>query len=206
VQSYLKSGQHVTVTGAKAGWGYTGDGHVTGCTTKNCGTSVTLGGTNSTQDNFLINNGPTDNGITMTFTGVQFTTVSFDLEIFPDASCSNGTNGCGANWPDFTFYVNGVAVQAWQAIMPGSANCTTNNPTSCDSYSSVSGSSKELAPQLITLNYMYSGAAITSLSFQDWPAEIGIDNLKLTIPEPSSLALLGGVLGVVGVIRRKFLA
>jgi hypothetical protein len=100
----------------------------------------------------------------------------------------------------------GLAVQAWQAIMPGSGSCTANNPTSCDAYSSVSGTSKELAPQLITLNYVYSGAAITSLSFQDWPAEIGIDNLKLTIPEPSSLALLGSVLGMLGVLRRKFAA
>jgi hypothetical protein len=207
VQSFLKTGQKVTVTGAKAGWGYTGDGHVTGCKTKNCTTSTTLGGTNSTQDNFLINDGPNYNGITMSFTGVKFTTVSFDLEIFPDASCSNGTNGCGANWPDFTFYVNGVAVQAWQAIMPGSGTCTTNNPTSCDAYSSVSGSSKELAPQLITLNYVYTGpAGITSLAFEDWPAEIGIDNLKLTIPEPSSFVLLGSVLGMIGVIRRKFVA
>jgi hypothetical protein len=212
VQSFLSSGQHVTVTGAKSGYGYTGDGHVVGpCKSGTC-KSVTLGTDSSgnNTDNFIINNGPTSSGITMTFTGVAFTQVSFDLEIFPDGTCPDGTKGCGSNWPDFKFYVNGNKVDTWLAQLPGSGNCDTLNPTACAStysHSPASGSSsKELAPQLITFNYVYSGAAITSLSFQDWPAEVGIDNLKLTIPEPSSLALLGGVFGMLGIIRRKFVA
>jgi len=196
IQSFLGAGEGVTVTGAEAGYGYTGDGHVVGCTTKNCNQSITLGGVNGKQGNFIINN-PSDTTIDMQFTGVKFTSVSFDLEIFPDGTCPNGNAGCGANWPDFEFYANNNLVNTWEAVMPG-----TNGT---DAYSPNSGSSKELAPQLITLHVQYNfPSGVTNLAFKDWPATIGVDNLTLTIPEPSSLLLLGSVLGAVGVLRRKF--
>lgn len=206
IQTYMNSqlapGQHVTVTGSKSADNYTGDGHVVGPCAPTC-KSVTL---DSAGGNFIINNGPTSDSIGMQFTGVKYTTVTFDLEIFPDGTCANGSSGvCGtgnSNWPDFEFYENGNLVHTWLAKMPGD----TTHGGSAWTHSPASGSgSKELAPQLLVYNVSFTfQGPITSLSFKDWPATVGIDNLKLSIPEPSSLLLLGaGMLGLLGTTRRK---
>ena len=144
-------------------------------------------------------NGSGDNqlsqGIVITFThGFSLTgTFSFDYEIFPDITCQvlNSSN-CGAlqsnghylNQPDLDFTANGstpVSTTFW-GVTPG-----TTNGTSVKS----ADSSNELAPQLIgTWSGTLTGA--TSLSFMDWPAAIGVDNLKLATPEPRGYALLLG--------------
>lgn len=213
VQTYmnglLSAGQHVTVTGSKAGGSYTGDGHVVGpCDSSGLHTChpVTL---DSAGGNFIINSSSTS-PIVMTFTGVSFTTVSFDLEIFPDGTCANGSSGiCGtnnSNWPDFEFYVNGTLVNTWLAKMPGD---TTHGGSAYTHSPASHYYGTERAPQLLYYGYSYTSAVpITSLTFKDWPATIGVDNLQLStppkVPEPSSLALLGtGVIAIARVIRRK---
>jgi hypothetical protein len=134
-------------------------------------------------------------GIVITFThGFSLTgTFSFDYEIFPDITCQvlNSSNCGGAasgghfpNQPDLDFTANGstpVSTTFW-GVTPG-----TTNGTSVKS----ADSSNELAPQLIgTWSGTLTGA--TSLSFMDWPAAIGVDNLKLATPEPRGYALLLG--------------
>ncbi len=204
IQTYMNSllgpGKSVTVGGARSADNWTGDGHVVGPCSPSC-TSVTL---DSSGGNFIINNSPSSNAITMQFTGTNYTKVSFDLEIFPDGTCPTGSN-CGTNWPDFELVENGNPVNTWLAAMPGD----TAHGGSAWTHSTASGSGgTELAPQLIVYNVSYTFAGpITSLQFNDWPATIGIDNLKLSVPEPSSLMLLGaGMLGLLGAARRKLQA
>jgi len=133
-------------------------------------------------------------GIVITFThGFSLTgTFSFDYEIFPDISCQQlNSSNCGGspsgghypNQPDLDFTANGstpVSTTFW-GVVPGTTNGT----------STKAGSNTELAPQLIgTWSGTLTGA--TSLSFMDWPAAIGVDNLKLATPEPRGYALLLG--------------
>jgi hypothetical protein len=134
-------------------------------------------------------------GIVITFThGFSLTgTFSFDYEIFPDITCQvlNSSNCGGApsgghypNQPDLDFTANGstpVSTTFW-GVTPGTTDGTsTKSPDSND----------ELAPQLIGT---WSGTLTnaTSLSFMDWPAAIGVDDLKLvtSTPEPRGYALL----------------
>ncbi len=209
VQNYMNGllapGQSVIVTGSKSADNYTGDGHVVGPCNSGC-KSVTL---DSAGGNFIINAGGAADTITMNFSGIKYNYVKFDLEIFPDGTCANGSSGvCGTgntNWPDFEFYENGNLVHTWLGKMPGD----TTHGGSVWTHSPASGSgSKELAPQLIVYNVAFAfQGPITSLSFKDWPATIGVDNLHLSIPEPSSLMLLGvGMLGLLGAARRKWQA
>jgi len=199
---------------------YNGDGHVTGPGTG--GTSLTLGNTdgatasnsnstlNGTYDSYLSNVAADSNGnnpsqlsqqIVITFShGISLTgTFSFDYEVFPDGTCAQLTvaacgavqsNGHNLNQPDLDFVANGttpVNTIFW-GVTPGTTNGTAT-------HSPLSGSgSAELAPQLIgTATFSLNGA--TSLSFIDWPAAIGVDNLKLvTTPEPTGgVFLLGGL-------------
>ncbi len=74
------------------------------------------------------------------------------------------------------------------------------------SHSPASGSSAtETAAQYIG-SYTYTpGGTFDTIWFQDWPATIGIDNVKITtqtqVPEPASLLLMGS--GALAIIRRR---
>jgi len=220
----------VTVTGAVADQTYNGDGHVTG--PGNGSKSLTLGTSNgatasnsnstvnSSYDTFIANTSDSSqqiaSAITIKFTGVTISNVSFDYEIFPDGTCPQLTHSsCGgyavggiypnqpdfefatgaSNTPDTAFGTNGTQY----GVAPG-----TTNGTGVHSPNSGSGGT-ELAPQYIgTFSGSLSGAS--QLDFIDWPATIGIDNLVITTttPEPGSLLLFGsGLIGVAGIIRRK---
>jgi hypothetical protein len=204
---------------------YNADGNVVGPN----GVSLTLGNTDGATnnsgpvsaygtDNYISNmatnpNGSGDSqlsqGIVITFThGFSLTgTFSFDYEIFPDINCQvlNSSNCGGAlsgghypNQPDLDFTTNGstpVSTTFW-GVTPGTTSGTsTKSPDG----------SNELAPQLIGT---WSGTLTnaTSLSFMDWPAAIGVDNLKLvttSTPEPRGYALVLGGLMLVLFVRTK---
>ncbi|HWW17156.1 MAG TPA: PEP-CTERM sorting domain-containing protein [Candidatus Saccharimonadales bacterium] len=204
VQSYmdgkLGAGRSVVVTGSLASNSYTGDGHVVGPK----GVSLTLGTSDggipdkNPPDTF-IDNVSSSTEIKMVFSGLKIYSVSFDYEIFPDGTCATGVN-CGSNWPDFTFMADGSLVFNTPGVMPG-------NPGAPYLNSPASGlKSTEKAPQFLgqsgTLTFK---SGVTKLEFVDWPATIGIDNLKIstTTPEPATMTLVGiGMLGLARVRRR----
>ena len=197
---------------------YNADGNVVGPN----GVSLTLGNSESatnnavtpfaySNDNYISNmatypNGTGDSqlsqGITITLTkGYSFTgTLSFDYEIFPDINCQVLNSGsCGGSLsgghypdqPDLDFSANGSTPQSntFWGITPGTGD--GNSVKSPDS-------SHELAPQYIGTSGNFTLTGATVLSFQDWPAAIGVDNLKLvttTTPEPRGYAfILGGLM------------
>jgi hypothetical protein len=199
---------------------YDADGNVVG---KN-GVPLTLGNSDGATnngvtpgaygtDNYISNmatnpNGTGDTqlsqGITITLSkGYSFTgTFSFDYEIFPDISCTQlnswdcggaMVNGHYPDQPDLDFTANGSTPQSttFWGVTPsttGSDGSSVKSPDSND----------ELAPQYIGTSGSFTLTGATVLSFQDWPAAIGIDNLKLvtaTTPEPRGYAfILGGLM------------
>ncbi len=212
----------VTVsTGVAVAQEYNADGNVVGPT----GTSLTLGNSENAanngvtpsaygSDNYISNmatnaNGTGDDqlsqGITITLSkGYSFTgTFSFDYEIFPDISCTqlnsthcgtyNSTTGKYADQPDLDFSANGSTPQSttFWGITPSSTGADGSSVKSPDS-------NNELAPQYIGESGNFTLTGATVLSFQDWPAAIGVDNLKLvttTTPEPRGYAfILGGLM------------
>ena len=198
-------------TGVAVDTTYTGDGHVVGPN----GSAVTLGNTNNatsnsvtpgSTDNFLSN---TANNASSLSTGIQITfshgvsltgTFSFDYEIFPDGTCSAltaaacggaPTGGIYPNQPDLIFSANGSAPvsKTLYGYTPVSSGGTDGTSTKS------SAMSTETAPQYIgTYTTTLNGA--TQLTFLDWPATIGVDNLKLvSTPEPR-----GGVFFLAGLV------
>jgi hypothetical protein len=197
VQTYmngvLTGGKTVTVTGAQVDTTYNGDGHVVGPGTGSVSTTL---GTDAFIDTF------SSTEIDMKFNFAIYN-VSFDYEIFPDASCQvlNSAN-CGGsptagiypNQPDLLFQTNLGSVFHYYGTTPTSPNL----------HSPASGSvSNELTPQAIGT---WSGTLnnVTELDFVDWPATIGIDNLVINhAPEPSAIFLLGPLIAGVFFLQRK---
>jgi len=189
---------------------YTGDGHVVGPG----GASLTLGNSNGATsnssttpgayDSFISNtadpegsNGPAQlsQGILITFShGVSLTgTFSFDLEIFPDASCPSS---CGTP-PDLKFAVNGTTLQTYLGVVPSNPGADGNSTRS-------PMMTTETAPQYIGVSVPITLTNATSLSFMDWPATIGVDNLRLvTTPEPKGEVFLLGMLALVAIAGTK---
>jgi hypothetical protein len=150
----------------------------------------------------------------MVFANTTITSISFDFEIFPDGTCPvlnsancgayNSTTHLYANQPDLKLLANGANVQTWYGITP----TTSGTPNTTWVHSPNSGpTNNELAPQLIASSGTITlGSGINTLEFVDWPATIGIQNVVITTPEPSSVILLGmGLLGGLGAMKRKML-
>jgi PEP-CTERM motif len=209
MQSMLPTGARVTVTGAVGQAGansYTGDGHVVGPG----GKAATLGTWDLNANkwltkpgSFIMNNqgnnsgDPSSDRIVMTFTGLKVYGVSFDFEIFPDAS------GTVANPPDFTFLTNlqSTPVFTQLGVVPGTAGKYSATWTS----SPASGFGSETSPQFLGSYSNSDLGGATTLTFEDWPAHIGITRLRLvTTPEPSSVVLFGaGAIGLWFTSRRR---
>lgn len=202
----LGAGKSVAVTGVYATNSWNGDGHVLSSVNTLSGQNVGTNGSNASSTTFLMNNNQTasSNDILMTFTGLQVTGISFNLEIFPDNSCaSSSTCGTGtppSNLPDFTF-VAGSFSQTWNAAFP--AGCQASHAMTCET-------AAQLAP---TASGNLTFAATNTLDFQDWPAEIGINNVTITYntptptPEPGSLFLFGtGLSGIAAFLRKQKIA
>jgi hypothetical protein len=184
----------VTVAGGLATKTYAGEGHIPnagpGLPPKTLGTSNggILHGLNN--DGFIINNhfgigAPSVDRFSLTFNNFTVYSLSFDWEIFPDATCALGSacasNPANANWPDIGLLVDGVEV--WSAK-------ATNTPG--------------LDPQGLGVSptILLKGGQV--LTFRDWPAEIGIDSLRLNaVPEPPAPALIALSLGLMGLVFRR---
>jgi len=179
-------------SGALATQTYNGEGHVNG---DSLGTSDN-GVHHTGNDTFLMNDdfgiyGSATSQFSLTFTGFYIYSVSFDWQIFPDASCpaSSSPTACAnnpsnSNYPDIELLANGVNV--WSAL--------ATTPVSGDKDPQGIGHLSNLAVN-----------GVTTLTFVDWPAEIGMDNLVINgctiqspnclrqdAPEPSTLLLFGG--------------
>jgi hypothetical protein len=148
-------------------------------------------------DGFLINDnfaryGRASSEIKLTFTNFVVDSISYDWEIFPDVTCPNSTK-CAA-LPDMSVKANGT-------LVPGSSFSAVKRTI-------AESNGKVYAPQAIgtiASPLMINGAS--TLEFFDWPAEIGIDNLRITghaVPEPASLPLMTtGLLGLGWLLRRR---
>jgi len=203
----------VTVTGAATDTTYNGDGHVVGPG----GTSLTLGDSNGATSNSSTTPGSTDtflsnvtnsggtfgsNEITITFS-TPVTLKGFDYEIFPDASCQS-QRSC-SSLPDFTFDVNGsTQIFSKSGVFPssgGSNGSSTESPDSSCWYCGTEQSAQYIGTWSGTLTN------VTSLSFIDWPAAIGVDNIDILnpspVPEPRGAAILLAGLLLIALAAKK---
>jgi len=217
MQSLLKTGETVTVTGAVADKTYNGEGYVVGPgSNKGNVTPLTLGNTNGatsvssnsavnrTYDTFIANTN--DGGtqissqIVMQFTGLTINgTVSFDYEIFPDVT---------GQTPDLTFAAGPTGhtsnIFTYLGVKPGSGYDQSTGSTMDAKISK--NNNPETNAQLIG---HWSGTInnATELDFIDCPATIGIDNLVITtstVPEPASFLLFGTLAaGTLLLVRRR---
>lgn len=204
----------VTVTGAIANSGYTGDGRVV---KTSGGLFKTLANFNDTtapgsfpagsfptgfispKHVFLMNNNfglwsgvdtpstVSPNSFTITFQR-PIASLGFDWEIFPEGACQGGLNTTTCKTlPSITLQTNGGVVLFSQLA----DTALSTNPQG------VGG--------LVTVNFPSGKNQIT---FLDWPSEIGVRGLEVTFraPEPGSLALIGAALAGIGLValrRRK---
>jgi len=221
MNSQLGTNGSVTVTGAVASNSYNADGHVVGPVSQGSVSSYTLANLDPPGNGtFIMNNSegsPASNDILMSFSGLTIASISFDLEVFPDNSCtalSQSGSNCGGtgnpNQPDLTLQANGTSVETWLGQTPGGSGSSNGINASTYVHSPASGRfSNELAPQLLGSSGVIDLAAnTTTLDFQDWPATIAINDLTINfnrdappVPEPGTLALLGPAL--FGLLRYR---
>jgi len=217
-------------TGAVVDSSYNGEGHAVGPSNGSGGyVSETLHNTNgatkndsftyaqlqTVNNNFLANtndgSGTVSDEIALKFNGytISNSTVSFDYEIFPDNGtqgtadlvfeAGNGSNGVDAAVASF----GNAGTQLGVAPSSGSNGSNMHSP--------LSGNGTELSVQYLG---HWSGTLdnVTELDFVDWPATIGINNLKITpngsqqqaVPEPASVFLFAtAVTGALLATRRK---
>ncbi|NEX64578.1 PEP-CTERM sorting domain-containing protein [Noviherbaspirillum galbum] len=197
------AGATVNVTGALATKTYDGEGHVSGATLGTSDNNVSHAAPN---DTFIINNSfgigaSAADQFTLTFNNFLVQSVSFDWEIFPNASCAAGS-GCAnsknvnnANWPDMSLLAGAGMTQIWYQDASIPAN-------------------RYIDPQGIGMSGSLTipNGGTNMLTFRDWPATIGVDNLIINgclamngrcnnVPEPSPILLIGLVAFAYGTRR-----
>jgi hypothetical protein len=234
MKSSLPVGSSVSVNGALIQSQYDGEGHVVGPTfgTGRSKTVVpwTLGDTghsnghltppsssNPAYTSFLTNAGfpfsnPVSCGITMTFSNLLISAVSFDFEVFPD--------GTGQT-PDLTFSgtnngkavsISSVAATTYNGLSYTGAFGSNNDSWTTlgvkpSVYTSSPDGSNETSIQLLGNASFTFSSPVNALQFEDWPALIGINSLSISgtgvpnqqvVPAPPSIVMLGfGELGLV---------
>ena len=196
----------VAVTGAIASNSYNADGHVTGPSSHDGANSYTLANLDPAGHGTFIENDTANshNDILMSFTGITISSISFDLEIFPDDSCtglsSNGRDCGGQRQPEparFELAGQWLADRAMVGPDPRQRPSSNGIPASAYTHSPASGSyDTEQAPQLLGASGLLTlPADTTTVDFQDWPATIAVNNLVVNytpndpppaVPEPGS--------------------